>query len=241
MVNVKGRNKKLLNFQKRIGYTFKNEVLLNKALTHSSFANENKSREWTHNERLEFLGDSVLNLVVSEYVYKKFPKDPEGQLTKFRASIVCESSLAYAAKKIKLGDYLLLGKGEETTGGRYRDSIQADAFEALIGSIYLDGGLESSRKFIVNVLENEVSKSTSFGYLFTDYKTRLQEELQKSKKANVKYIVIKEKGPDHNKTFYIDLIVDNEVYGSGKGRSKKEAEQMAAKSGLNKLGVCYEQ
>lgn len=240
MVYVKRRNKNLIDFQKKIGYTFNNQSLLKKALTHSSFANENKSVEWSNNERLEFLGDSVLNLVVSEYVYKNFPNDPEGELTKLRASIVCESSLAYAAKKLNLGDYLLLGKGEETTGGRYRNSIQADAFEALIGSIYLDGGLESSRQFIMNVLKNEVSKSTSFGYLFTDYKTKLQEELQKSNKANVKYIVVNEEGPDHNKTFYINLIIDGKIYGHGQGRSKKEAEQMAAKSGLKKLGVCYE-
>ncbi len=240
MSNTKNRNKKLIDFQRKIGYQFKKEVLLKNALTHSSFANENKSKEWTHNERLEFLGDSVLNLVVSEYVYKKFPNDPEGHLTKFRASIVCESSLAYAAKKMNLGDYLLLGKGEEATGGRNRDSIQADAFEALIGSIYLDGGLESSRKFIINILKNEITRAINFGYLFTDYKTKLQEELQKSKKAKVKYVVMKEEGPDHDKIFYINLIVDGQLYGSGKGRSKKEAEQMAAKSALNKLGVCYE-
>ncbi len=240
MASIRIKNKDLTDLQKKIGYYFKNTKLLKKALTHSSYANENKSKDWAHNERLEFLGDSVLNLIVSEYVYKKFPNDPEGELTKFRASIVCETSLAYAAKMMNLGDYLLLGKGEEVTGGRDRDSIQADALEALIGSIYLDGGLENTRKFIIYMIEIKVPKTTSFEYLFTDYKTKLQEELQRTKKVKVKYLVTKEQGPDHDKVFYINLMVDGELYGSGKGRSKKEAEQMAAKSALNKLGISDE-
>ncbi len=235
------RDMLLTDFQKKICYFFKNKKLLNQSLTHSSFANENRyKKKLTHNERLEFLGDSVLNIIVSEYVYKKFPDDSEGQLTKIRASIVCESSLAYVARKMDLGDYLLLGKGEESTGGRNRDSILADAFEALLGAIYLDGGLESSRKFIIDILKREISQAKNFGYIFTDYKTKFQEVLQKNKKSKVEYLVTREEGPDHDKIFYVNLMVDGKLCGQGEGRSKKEAEQKAAKSALKKIGDCDE-
>ncbi len=230
------RQKSLRKIQSDINYKFKDIELLNTALTHSSYANENKMRNHENNERLEFLGDVVVNLIVSDYLYHHFPELPEGELTKKRATVVCESSLAFAARKINLGKYLLLGKGEETTGGRDRDSILGDAFEALTGAIYIDDGLISTQKFLLGMFEGEVIYAISKGNLFIDYKTELQEILQKKTKSKIEYKVEKEVGPDHNKKFYMNVIVENKVIGSGMGRNKKEAEQMAAKQALYRIG-----
>lgn len=230
------RKKNLDEIQLNIDYNFKDIKLINTSLTHSSYANESKMKNYENNERLEFLGDVIVNLIVSEYIYHRFPQLPEGELTKIRATIVCESSLAFAAKKINLGNYLLLGKGEETTGGRNRESILADTFEALTGAVYLDGGLTSTREFLLGMFEQEVIYALSKGNLFIDYKTELQEILQKKTKSKIEYKVAKEAGPDHNKKFYMDVIVENKVIGSGMGRNKKEAEQMAAKHALDRIG-----
>lgn len=230
------RKKSLDEIQLNINYKFKDINLINTSLTHSSYANESKMHIYENNERLEFLGDVVVNLVVSEYLYHRFSELPEGELTKKRATIVCESSLAFAARKIKLGEYLLLGKGEEATGGRSRESILADTFEALTGAIYIDGGLTSTREFLLGMFEQEVIYALSKGNLFIDYKTELQEILQKKTKSKIEYNVAKEVGPDHNKKFYMDVIVENKVIGSGMGRNKKEAEQMAAKQALDRIG-----
>lgn len=233
------RRRKLEELQTIIDYRFRDIEILNTSLTHSSYANESKS-DVTSNERLEFLGDVVVDLVVSEYLYNRFTELPEGELTKRRASVVCESSLAFAARKIKLGDYLLLGKGEESTGGRNRDSILADAFEALTGAIYIDGNYESARSFLLVNFEEEVIYALSKGTLFKDYKTELQELLQRRTKSKIEYVVEKEDGPDHRKKFYMNVIVENKVIGKGMGRNKKEAEQNAAKQALMKLGEYFE-
>ncbi|WP_427338587.1 ribonuclease III [Caloranaerobacter sp. DY30410] len=230
------RMKLLDELQNKIGYRFHNINLLNRALTHSSYANEHRRLKIKYNERLEFLGDSVLSLVVSDYIFEKYPKFPEGELTKLRAVIVCETSLSTVAKKLNLGKYLLLGKGEEATGGRERISILADTLEALIGSIYLDGGLGEARKFILNVLKNIIEDAVE-GKILIDYKTQLQEIIQKSSKSGVCYNVMNEYGPDHNKIFQVKVSLNNQVLGEGVGRSKKDAEQCAAKNALIRLGV----
>ncbi len=235
------RKEKLEEIQKKINYFFKDIELLNISLTHSSYSNENKMRANENNERLEFLGDAIIGLVVSEYLYNRFKEFPEGEMTKKRAAIVCESSLAFAARKINLGDYILLGKGEEATGGRNRDSILADAFEALAGAIFIDGGLNSTRNYLLGMFEEEVIYAISKGNLFIDYKTELQEVLQKKGKPKIEYNVEKEVGPDHNKKFYMNVIVENKIIGSGMGRNKKEAEQMAAKQALIRIGEENEQ
>lgn len=225
----------LKTFEKKIKYFFNDSELLNRALTHSSFANEHKLKNIKYNERLEFLGDSVLGLVISDYLFEKYPKYPEGELTKLRAIIVCEPSLALVSKKNKLGKYLLLGNGEEATGGRNRNSILADAFEALIGAIYLDGGIDFAKKFILTNL-NLIIEDATHGRLFTDYKTELQEFLQKNENSRIEYKVIDEEGPDHNKIFYIQVSASDIVLGQGSGKSKKEAEQNAAKQALIEIG-----
>ncbi len=195
------RKEKLEEIQKKNKLIFFKDIeLLNISLTHSSYSNENKMRANENNERLEFLGDAIIGLVVSEYLYNRFKEFPEGEMTKKRAAIVCESSLAFAARKINLGDYILLGKGEEATGGRNRDSILADAFEALAGgAIFIDGGLNSTRNYLLGMFEEEVIYAISKGNLFIDYKTELQEVLQKKGKPKIEYNVEKEVGPDHNK------------------------------------------
>lgn len=233
------RMKLLDELQNKIGYRFQNINLLNRALTHSSYANEHRKLKIKYNERLEFLGDSVLSLAVSDYIFEKYPKFPEGELTKLRAVIVCETSLATVAKNLNLGKYLLLGKGEEATGGRTRVSILADALEALIGSVYLDGGLERAREFILKIMKNIIEDAVE-GKILIDYKTQLQEVIQKNNKASVCYNVIKEYGPDHNKTFQVKVSLGNEVLGEGLGHSKKDAEQCAAKNALLRLGVLNE-
>lgn len=226
--------------QDNLNYKFKNIDLLKTALTHSSYANENKMKITENNERLEFLGDTILNLIVSQYLYKKYPNYPEGELTKIRAKVVCESSLAYAARKIDLGKYLLLGKGEEATGGRDRDSILADASEALVGAIYMDSDFGVTNKLLLENFEADIVYAVAKGALFIDYKTELQESLQKITRAKIEYKVVKEEGPDHNKIFYMDVVVDNNIVGTGSGRNKKEAEQMAAKDALLIMGEINE-
>ena len=215
----------------KIGYRFQNTELLKQALTHSSFANEQKINKLKDYERLEFLGDAVLELVSSEFLFRENPQMPEGQLTKLRASMVCEPALAYCAKDIDLGSYILLGRGEEYTGGRYRSSITSDVMEAIIGAIFLDGGIENAKKhiyrFILSDLENKI--------LFLDSKTILQEEIQKKKDAQLRYELIGESGPDHNKQFTVDAYLNDVLIGSGTGRTKKAAEQQAAYEALLKM------
>lgn len=228
---MRDMNEVLDELQSKISYSFNNRDLLKQALTHSSFANEQKINKLKNYERLEFLGDAVLELVSSEFLFKENPQMPEGQLTKLRASMVCEPALAYCAKDIDLGSYMLLGKGEETTGGRYRSSITSDVMEAIIGAIFLDGGIEEAKKyiyrFILSDLENKI--------LFLDSKTILQEEIQKKKDAQLRYELVSENGPDHNKEFAVEAYLNDVLIGSGSGRTKKAAEQQAAYEALLKM------
>lgn len=223
--------------QKDLNYFFKDEELLITALTHSSYANENKLGVEGYNERLEFLGDTVLGLIVSQYLYKKYPHYPEGELTKIRAKVVCESSLATAARKVNLGKYLLLGKGEESTGGRSRESILADASEAITGAIYMDSDFETVNNLMLERFEIGIVQAVDKGNLFIDYKTELQEIVQKTNKSRLEYIVYKEEGPDHNKIFYMNVLVNETIIGTGMGRNKKEAEQASAKDALQNMGL----
>lgn len=225
----------IAKLEESIGYSFKKKYLLNRALTHSSYANQWGLSYVEHNERLEFLGDSVLSLVVSEYIFKKYKNKPEGKLTKIRASIVCESSLYKQAKKLGLGGYLLIGKGEEVTGGRERMSILADAYEALIAAIYIDGGQRSAEKFILEELTESIEKMVAMAGA-SDYKSRLQENVQREQGMNIKYEIISESGPAHNRIFHARVSINNKEAGRGSGRSKKEAEQEAARSALAFLG-----
>ena len=213
-------------------YRDKNQLIL--ALTHSSYANENKNERLSSNERLEFLGDAVLNIVISEYIYTNHTGLSEGEMTKARASIVCEASLAKCANNMELGKHLILGKGEEFTGGRTRISILSDAFEAVIGSIYIDGGMEKAREFIHFTMKEIIANSIS-GASFVDYKTNLQELVQKNGEQKIQYEILEEKGPDHNKLFIVQVKVADRALGSGEGKSKKEAEQNAAAVAVAKL------
>ena len=218
-------------FEQKINYEFKNKEYILEALTHSSYSNENKN--YPFNERLEFLGDSVLSIVISDYLFKKETKLPEGELTKIRANIVCEESLSEVSKNIHLGKYMLLGKGEEATGGRERISILADALEAVIAAIYLEGGIKCAREFILTNMEKIINDSIK-GKIFRDYKTCLQEVLQSNGENNIWYKLIEEKGPDHNKRFVMEVGINDTVLGVGEGKSKKDAEQVAAKCALDK-------
>lgn len=223
----------LKEFQKRINYTFKNEDLLFEALSHSSFANECKKAR-NSNERLEFLGDSVLSIVVSDHIFKHFTHIPEGELTKLRASLVCEKALFEFSKKIDLGSFIFLGKGEELTGGRTRPSIVSDAFEAVIAAIYLDGGMEAVRPYILSFIPDDITPKGSD--VFHDYKTVLQEVIQHNPEEKIEYHMKSESGPDHDKTFVYQVLLNNNVIGEGTGRSKKTAEQAAAKEALALMG-----
>lgn len=220
-------------FEGRLRYTFKNKNLIIEALSHSSYANEKKKSRHS-NERLEFLGDSVLSIVVSQYLFLHFKHLPEGELTKIRASLVCEKSLHEFAKQINLGDYILLGKGEENTGGRERPSILADAFEAVIAAVYLDGGIEAATDYILRFVPDDIDSIRSAA--FSDYKTVLQEIIQKNPEEKVEYCLAGQSGPDHNKAFKVQVCLNSNVIGTGKGKSKKEAEQMAAKEALELMG-----
>ena len=218
-------------FQEVIGYHFHDEKLLRQALTHSSFANEKHLKKHSDNERLEFLGDAVLEIISSEFLYKEYPDKPEGELTKLRASIVCEPTLALCTKDIALGEYLLLGKGEDQTGGRGRKSILSDALEAVIGAIYLDGGFANAKEFIHRFILNDMEHKK----LFYDSKTILQEIVQGHTDETLTYVLLKEEGPDHNKSFEVRALVGDQEIGRGKGRTKKAAEQLAAYNGILKL------
>lgn len=224
----------MIDLQNLIGYQFKNPALLNEALTHSSYANEHKSQHIKYNERLEFLGDSVLSIVVSDYIYKNCPELPEGELTKLRASLVCENSLYEFAKKIDLGKYLILSKGERNNGGADRPSILSDAFEALIAAIYIDGGFAPASKHILNFVIPAIKNSKK--KKINDYKTTLQEIIQKNPGEKLEYVLVKESGPDHNKHFVVEVHLNSNVIGKGGGRSKKEAEQQAAREALELMG-----
>lgn len=217
--------------QAAIGYDYKNIDYLRNALTHSSYANENAVPD---NERLEFLGDSVLSIVVSDYIFRRMGNRAEGDLSKFRASIVCEQSLADAAAEFGLNEYIFLGKGEEMTGGRTRPSIVSDAFEAVIASIYLDGGMEAARKWVLEHLMKQIETVLS-GHGYSDYKSTLQEKVQKGNTGRVTYELISSEGEDHNKIFRIAVAIDGVKKAEGEGKSKKEAEQAAAKAALDKL------
>lgn len=217
--------------EKVIGYTFKNKNLLNNAITHSSYANERRTKS---NERLEFLGDSVLSIVISEYIYKKMENINEGDLSKIRASIVCEETLFLAAKRIDLDKIILLGKGEEITGGRKRASIVSDAYEALIAAIYLDSGIEVVREWILSEMRVDIEEALT-GKRYNDYKTILQEKMQKEKADMVQYKLVSESGKDHNKTFVMAAYLGDEIIGQGTGGSKKEAQQRAAQDALKTM------
>ncbi len=229
------RLKQLNEFERIIGYSFKNIKILNNALTHSSYV-ASKADFLEHNERLEFIGDAVLDMVISLHLYRACKNSPEGSLTRYRAGIVCEQSLYNASNRLKLGDFLLLSKGEENTGGRNRVSILADAFEALIAAIYLDGGIKKAKAFILENLQDIINDAVE-NRIFSDYKSFLQEHIQKNNSGKLSYKLLKEEGPDHNKTFEIALLLNNSVIGLGSGRSKKDAQQAAAKDAIKRLGV----
>ncbi|MEA4988683.1 MAG: ribonuclease III [Anaerovorax sp.] len=223
------------DFSKIIGYTFKDLTILKNALTHSSYINESKQAYSDNNERLEFLGDAILDAVISDYLYHRLSDVEEGQLTKLRSLVVCERSLMECATRLEIGTHLYLGKGEENSGGRNRTSILADAMEAVIGAVYLDGGWDVSVDFILRVLKDTIEDALA-GKLYSDYKTELQERLQVNGEVAIHYEVEKEEGPDHDKTFYVRLTANKKIIGNGQGRSKKEAEQHAAKAAIEKMG-----
>lgn len=222
----------MTRLEKNIGYTFKNKALLSLALTHSSYANEKKDAAGS-NERLEFLGDSVLSLIVSEYIYGCFPDLPEGELTKIRASLVCEGSLCAFSKELEVGEFLLLGKGEQQNGGRTRSSILADAFEAILAAVYLDGGMAPARRHVLAFIEREIKTHHEH---FADYKTVLQEIIQRNPEEILTYVLAGESGPDHDKTFTVHVMLNSNKIGTGVGHSKKQAEQLAAKQALELMG-----
>lgn len=222
---------KLLLFEERIKYSFYEKKLLHRALTHSSYGNEIYRDKKHNNERLEFLGDAVLELSVSDFLYKNYHEMPEGELTKLRASIVCEQTLAICAREIGLDEVVFLGKGEELSGGRFRDSIISDAFEALLGAIYLDGGIECATRFVRDYVLKDIENKK----LFIDSKSILQERIQAGYTSGPTYHLIGESGPDHCKEFIVEVRVEEKVVGEGKGRTKKAAEQQAAYNAILKM------
>ena len=217
------RQEKIIECEKKIGYTFENPYLLVTALTHSSYSNEKRLKKYKCNERLEFLGDAVLELISSEYIFKENPQKPEGDLTRIRASYVCEPTLAACAREISLGDYLLLGKGEDRTGGRERDSILSDAMEATIGAVYLDGGFARAKEYVEAFVLRDIENKK----LFYDSKTILQEIVQ-GRHLALAYQLVKETGPDHCKSFEVAVMINGKKIAVGTGRTKKKAEQSAA-------------
>ena len=223
--------------EEKIRYKFNNKNYLYHALTHSSYSNENKADSSGNNERLEFLGDAVLELTISDYIFNAYPKMPEGEMTKLRASVVCEPMLAKIAKQIDIGDKLRLGRGEAITGGRTKNSILADAFEALIGAIYLDSGLDSARTFVMNMMEADIIDMKN-KFKMSDCKTYLQEIIQKDSKSQLEYVIVSEKGPEHNKIFVAHVIHESRILGKGQGKTKKEAEQNAAMNAINVINIC---
>lgn len=220
--------------EENLKYKFKDISLLKNALSHSSYANE-KHLNCGSNERLEFLGDAVLSVIVADYLYNNFKNKPEGELTKLRASLVCEKSLCGFARILELGDFLLLGNGEDSNGGRERNSILADAFEAVLAAMYLDGGMEIARNHVLRFIEDELSHTED--EVFHDYKTTLQEIIQRNREERLTYVLSSESGPDHNKSFTVEVLLNSNVIGSGTGKTKKRAEQMAAKDALTLMGI----
>ncbi len=221
-------------FEKVIEYKFNNQKLLKEALTHSSYANEHRDKKIECNERLEFLGDAVLSIVVADYIFENCPELPEGELTKLRSALVCEKALYKFGKSINLGNYLLLSRGEKNGGGADRSSIVSDAFEAVIAAIYLDGGIEAAKKHILRFVIPEIKNHNKKP--FKDYKTSLQEIVQKNPGEKISYRLVSESGPDHDKHFIFEVLLNSNVIGKGGGRSKKEAEQNAAREALELMG-----
>ena len=218
--------------EEALEYQFHKKQLLQTALTHSSRANE--MRHGVSNERLEFLGDSVLSVIVSDYLYHHYQHLPEGQLNKLRASLVCEKALCGFSKELDMGKHLMLGKGEQQTGGRERPSILADAFEAVLAAIYLDGGMNAARPFVLRFIKKELKHRETIA--FQDYKTTLQEIIQKNPEEKLEYVLVDEMGPDHDKRFVVEVKINSNVIGRGEGHSKKEAEQLAAAEALKLMG-----
>jgi ribonuclease-3 len=232
--------KELNEFEEIIGYSFKDIEILEKSLTHSSYSNEDKSYSKVNNERLEFLGDAVLSITVSRFIFDKFPEYPEGDLTKLRSQVVCEDTLSLVATNLQIGRFLLLGKGEEASGGRERKSILADAVEAIIAAIYIDGGYRKAEEFVLVNLTKYIQLAVK-GKIVTDFKSYLQEYYQsKSQSCKIRYVVTKEEGPDHEKMFHVNVLVNKTVVGKGNGKSKKLAEQDAAKNALMSEGQLNE-
>lgn len=236
IVRLVNMNIDIETVEKILDYKYNNKQILTNALTHSSYVNEKVQLE--NNERLEFLGDAVLELVISHFLYNNQHHLSEGEMTKLRSRVVCTESLAKSAAYINLGNYILMGKGEENTGGRERKSTLANSFEAIIGSIYLDGGYESAKQFILSKLNNNIHDALD-GKLVFDYKTKLQEIIQQDPKNEIEYTLESEEGPEHQKSFNINLLLNGQIIGKGSGNSKKEAEQQAAYQGLNHLGELH--
>ena len=222
----------LTKLEQGLGYTFRNKALLENALTHSSYANENRERHLPDNERLEFLGDSILGFVVAEYLYRNFPDKPEGELTRIRADLVCERNLAEAAATIELGSYLLLGHGEEQGGGRKRDSIVSDAMESVIAASFMDGGFAAAKEIIDRLILSNIPKGRPRNF---DYKTAFQELVQRKKDQQIHYELTGESGPDHDKHFEVEVLLNGKAVGHGVGSSKKRAEQAAAAAAIEAL------
>lgn len=222
----------LKNLEKKLNYNFEDKGLLETALTHSSFVNENKMKQYESNERLEFLGDAVLGLVIGEYFYKSFPRDLEGSLTKMRAESVNEKVLFFISKDLELGDFIRFGKGEKKNGGNKRESTSADALEALIGAIFLDSNFNNAKKIILNLFD-EFLKEDGYKLFNIDFKTMLQEEVQRSGQK-AEYKLVKEEGPDNDKTFFTELYLDEVLAGRGFGKTKKESQQEAAREALER-------
>ena len=229
------KDNKLLEFETKLHYVFNDISLLKMALTHKSYTFENiKNNDIEYNERIEFLGDAILEHIISELLYNNKNKFSEGDMSKKRASIVCETSLSNAMKRINAQDYILLGKCETSTNGKMKDAILADAFEAVLGAIYLDAGYEIARDTVLNLLDKEIKLGINSDTLNVDYKTKLQEKLQKNGNVKIEYKLVKEEGPEHEKVFTIDLYFNDKKIGEGVGKSKKHAEQNAAKYALEK-------
>ena len=222
----------LTKLEQGLGYTFRNKALLENALTHSSYANENRERHLPDNERLEFLGGSILGFVVAEYLYRNFPDKPEGELTRIRADLVCERNLAEAAATIELGSYLLLGHGEEQGGGRKRDSIVSDAMESVIAASFMDGGFAAAKEIIDRLILSNIPKGRPRNF---DYKTAFQELVQRKKDQQIHYELTGESGPDHDKHFEVEVLLNGKAVGHGVGSSKKRAEQAAAEAAIEAL------
>ncbi len=226
-------SRELSLLEERLGYKFKNIKFLETGVTHSSFSNETKEHV-PYNERQEFLGDAVLSIIVSDYIFENYTKLPEGELTKLRASLVCEKSLCGFSNELELGSFLRLGHGEELMGGRERPSILADAFEAVLAAVYLDGGIEPATKIVLRFIKKALEHVENAA--FKDYKTLLQEIIQKNPEERLTYVLVGESGPDHDKRFEVDVMLNSNVIGHGIGKSKKAAEQHAAKEALELMG-----